>query len=42
MLDWSRKRIDVCLISDRGELIGHLGVPADRDGLYGLRRRVAV
>jgi transposase len=41
-LDLSRKRIDVCLISDRGELIGHLRAPADRDGLYGLTRRVAV
>jgi transposase len=41
-LDLSRKRIDVCLISGRGELIGHLRAPADRDGLYGLTRRVAV
>ena len=41
-LDLSRKRVDVCLISDQGELIGHLPVPADRDGLYGLTRRVAV
>jgi hypothetical protein len=40
-LDLSRKRVDVCLISDRGELIGHLRAPADRDGLYGLARRVA-
>jgi hypothetical protein len=37
-LAMSRKRIDVCLVSDRGELIGHLRVPADRDGLYGLMR----
>jgi transposase len=41
-LDLSRKRIDVCLISDRGGLIGRLRVPVDRDGLYGLTRRVAV
>jgi Transposase len=30
------------LISDQGELIDHFPVPADRDGLYGLTRRVAV
>ena len=41
-LDLSRKRIDVCLICDRGELIGHWRAPADRDGLYGLARGVAV
>jgi transposase len=40
-LDLSRKRVDVCLISDRGELIGQFAVPADRDGLHGLARRVA-
>jgi hypothetical protein len=41
-LDLSRKRIDVCLISDRGGLIDEFAVPADRDGVYGLARRVAV
>ncbi len=41
-LDLSRRRVDVCLISDRGELIDHFPVPADRDGLYGLARRAAV
>jgi hypothetical protein len=41
-LDLSRRRIDVCLISDQGELIDQFAVPADRDGLYGLARRVAV
>jgi transposase len=41
-LDLSRKRVDVCLISDQGELIGQFAAPADRDGLYGLTRRVAV
>ena len=41
-LDVSRKRVDVCLICDRGELIDHFAAPADRDGLYGLTRRVAV
>jgi transposase len=32
----------VCLISDQGELIDHFPAPVDRDGLYGLTRRVAV
>ena len=41
-LDLSRKRIDVCLISDQGELIDRLAATPDRDGLYGLARRVAV
>jgi transposase len=41
-LDLSRKRVDVCLLSDHGELIDHFPTPADRDGLYGLTRRVAV
>jgi transposase len=41
-LDLSRKRVDVCLISDQGELVDQFPVPADRDGLHGLARRVAV
>ena len=41
-LDLSRKRVDVCLISSDGELVEHFRAPADRDGLYGLTRRVAV
>jgi transposase len=41
-LDLSRKRVDVCLISAGGELLGQFRVPADRDGLYGLARRAAV
>ena len=41
-LDLSRKRVDVCLISERGELIAQFRAPVDRDGLYGLTRRVAV
>jgi len=40
-LDLSRKRIDVCLISDQGELIDRFAAIPDRDGLYGLVRRVA-
>jgi transposase len=41
-LDLSRKRIDVCVISDQGELIDRFAAPADRDGLYGLACRLAV
>ena len=41
-LDLSRRRVDVCLISEQGELIAQFRAPADRDGLYGLTRRVAV
>jgi transposase len=41
-LDLSRKRVDVCLISGEGEPIDNFAAPADRDGLYGLTRRVAV
>jgi transposase len=41
-LDLSRRRVDVCLISDQGELVGQFPAPVDRDGLYGLTRRVAV
>ena len=41
-LDLSRRRVDVCLISSEGELVEHFRARADRDGLYGLSRRVAV
>jgi len=41
-LDLSRKRVDVCLISSDGELVEHFRSPCDRDGLYGLTRRVGV
>ena len=41
-LDLSRKRTDVCLISDQGELIDRFSATPDRDGLYGLSSRVAV
>jgi transposase len=41
-LDLSRKRIDVCLLSDQGELVEELACPPDRDGLRGLARRVGV
>ena len=41
-LDLSRRRVDVCLISSEGDLVEHFRAPSDRDGLYGLSRRVAV
>jgi hypothetical protein len=41
-LDLSRKRVDVCVLPSDGELVDQYPVPADRDGLYGLARRVAV
>lgn len=41
-LDLSRRRVDVCVISSEGELVDYFPAPADRDGLYGLSRRVAV
>jgi hypothetical protein len=34
-LDLSRRRVDVCLISDQGEIVDHFRAPADRDGLSG-------
>jgi hypothetical protein len=40
-LDLSRKRVDVCLISDRGELVDELAAPFDEDGLCRLTERVA-
>jgi transposase len=40
-LDLSRKRVDVCVISSEGELLD-ISAPCDRDGLYGLTRRVGV
>ena len=41
-LDLSRKRIDVCVLSDEGEVVGEFAVPGDRDGLAGLVRRVGL
>ena len=40
-MDLSRKRIDVCLLSDQGELVEELQCPNDADGIAGLARRVA-
>jgi transposase len=39
-LDLSRRRLDVCLLSDGGEPIAQFATPADVDGLRGLARRV--
>jgi len=39
-LDLSRRKIDVCLLSDEGEVAGQFAVPSDADGLRGLNRRV--
>jgi transposase len=39
-LDLSRNRIDVCLLSDAGEIVEEFKSPADLDGLSGLVRRV--
>jgi len=39
-LDLSRKRLDVCLLSEEGELVEEFAVPPDADGLRGLVRRV--
>jgi transposase len=41
-LDLSPKRVEVCLMSDQGELLDGFEATPDRDGLYGLARRVAV
>ena len=40
-LDLSRRRVDVCLLSDRGRLVAQTAAPADADGLRGLVQRVA-
>ena len=40
-LDLSRKRLDVCLLSEYGELVDEFSAPPDADGLRGLVRRVA-
>ena len=40
-LDLSRKRLDVCLLSDDAEVVEQTAAPPDRDGLHGLVRRLA-
>jgi transposase len=39
-LDLSRRKIDVCLLTELGEIVGQFAVPADADGLRGLTRCV--
>ena len=39
-LDLSRRRVDVCAITEQGEVVGQFRAPVDRDGLYGLVRRL--
>lgn len=39
-LDLSRKKLDVCVLSDEGELVGEFPAPPDADGLRGLVRKV--
>jgi transposase len=39
-LDLSRRKLDVCLLSDAGEIVDEFAVPPDADGLAGLVRRV--
>ncbi len=39
-LDLSRKRLDVCLLSDQGELVEQTQSPPDLDGLRSLARRL--
>ena len=38
-LDLSRRRLDVCLLSERGEVVRELAVSPDGDGLAGLLAR---
>ena len=40
-LDLSRRRLDVCLLGDGGEVVAETAVPADADGLRGLAGRLA-
>jgi transposase len=39
-LDLSRKKVDVCLLSDHGERLEQLVAPPDADALRGLARRI--
>jgi transposase len=40
-LDLSRRRLDICLVDEHGELVAETAVPADADGLRGLAERLA-
>ena len=39
-LDLSRRRLDVCLLSDQGELVEQTATPPDLDGLRSLAKRL--
>jgi transposase len=39
-LDLSRRRLDVCLVDDAGEVVGHTAAPPDVDGLRHLAVRL--
>ena len=39
-LDLSRRRLDVCLVDDAGELVEHTAAPPDGDGLAHLATRL--
>jgi hypothetical protein len=39
-LDLSRRKLDVCLLSNRGEHLDQLAVPPDVDSLRRLARRI--
>ena len=39
-LDLSRKKLDVCVLGDEGEVVDEFAVPPDADGLRGLARRL--
>jgi hypothetical protein len=39
-LDLSRKRLDVCLLSEQGEHLDQLAAPPDVDSLRRLARRI--
>ena len=40
-LDLSRRRLDVCLVDDAGELVEHTAAPPDADGLRAPGRAAA-
>ena len=39
-LDLSRKRLDYCLLEERGAIVERGAAPPDREGLDGLARRL--
>jgi hypothetical protein len=40
-LDMSRRRLDICLLDEHGELVVETAAPPDADGLRGLADRLA-